>query len=157
MKEVKKDVITRAKNVLLPYTPLKADCGLLCGKACCKGDSETGMLLFPGEDTVFPVTVKDGVRLCVCEGRCDRKTRPLSCIIFPFFPYITESGKIKARADIRGINICPLVYHKNQVLFSKIFLRRVARAGRILAKDEECRRFMRETSRELDTLEGFYK
>ncbi len=154
---MKKDIITRAKNVLLPYTPLRADCGLLCGKACCKGDGDRGMLLFPGEDTVFTVKVKDGVRLCVCEGSCDRKTRPLSCIIFPFFPYITEGGKIKAKEDIRGINICPLISHKDEVLFSKIFLRRVARAGRILAKDEECRKFMRETSRELDALERFYK
>ncbi len=150
---MKKDIITRAKKVLLPYTPLNADCGLVCDKACCKGDSETGMLLFPGEDTVFLVKEKNGVRLCVCEGRCDRKNRPLSCIIFPFFPYMSEDGKISARADIRGTNICPLVSHKDDVLFSKIFLRRVARAGRILAKDEECRKFLQETSREIDILE----
>ena len=150
---MKKDIITRAKKVLLPYTPLNADCGLVCDKACCKGDSETGMLLFPGEDTVFPVKEKNGVRLCVCEGRCNRKNRPLSCIIFPFFPYMSEDGKISAKADIRGTNICPLISHKNDVLFSKIFLRRVARAGRILAKDEECRKFLQETSREIDILE----
>ena len=52
---MQKDIISRAKDVLLPYTPLSADCGLVCGKACCKGDKETGMLLFPGEDTAFPV------------------------------------------------------------------------------------------------------
>lgn len=154
---MKKDIISRAKEVLLPYTPLSADCGLVCGKACCKGDEETGMLLFPGEDTVFPVKEKDGTRLCVCEGKCDRSTRPLSCIIFPFFPYITEEGKIKAKIDIRGINVCPLVSHCEDVLFSKIFIRRVARAGRILAKDEECRKFLRETSREIDMLEGLLK
>ena len=154
---MKKDIISQAKAVLLPYTPLSADCGLVCGKACCKGDESTGMLLFPGEDTPFPVKEKDGVRLCVCEGKCDRTERPLSCIIFPFYPYITESGKIKAKADIRGINICPLISHENEVLFSKIFMRRVARAGRILAKDEECRRFMWETSREIDTLEKLLK
>lgn len=154
---MKKDIITRAREVLLPYTPLNADCGLICDKACCKGDRETGMLLFPGEDTAFPVKDKNGVRLCVCDGKCDRNTRPLSCIIFPFFPYITEDGKIKAKADIRGISICPLISHKDDVLFSKIFLRRVARAGRILAKDEECRKFMWETSREMDALEKFYK
>ncbi|MBR5438308.1 MAG: hypothetical protein IKV21_05255 [Clostridia bacterium] len=152
---MKKDIISQAKSVLLPYTPLKADCGLVCGKACCKGDADTGMLLFPGEDTPFPVKEKDGVRLCVCQGSCERNSRPLSCIIFPFFPYITKEGKITAKADIRGINICPLISHKDDVLFSKIFLRRVARAGRILAKDEECRRFLWETSREIDKLELF--
>ncbi len=150
---MKPDIITRAKNVLLPYTPLNADCGVVCGKACCKGDSGTGMLLFPGEDTVFPVKEKGGVRLCVCSGKCDRSERPLSCIIFPFFPYMSENGKIKAKEDIRGINVCPLISHKDDILFSKIFLRRVARAGRILVKDEECRRFLWETSREMDLLE----
>ena len=154
---MKKDVITRAREVLLPYTPLRGDCGLVCGKACCKGDGETGMLLFPGEDTALPVIIKNGTRLCVCEGKCDRSERPLSCIIFPFFPYMSEDGKIRARADIRGINVCPLISHKDEVLFSKIFLRRVARAGRILAKDEECRKFLWETSRETDALERFYK
>ncbi|MBR6568462.1 MAG: hypothetical protein IKK60_07395 [Clostridia bacterium] len=154
---MKKDVISRARELLIDYTPLSADCGLVCGKACCEGDEETGMLLFPGEDTVFPVKEKDGSCLCVCEGKCDRSTRPLSCIIFPFFPYITEEGKIKAKIDIRGINVCPLISHEKDVLFSKIFLRRVARAGRILAKDEECRRFLWETSREIDTLERLLK
>lgn len=149
---MKKDIIAQAKAVLLPYTPLRADCGLVCGKACCKGDRETGMLLFPGEDT--PLTVKDisGIRLCVCDGVCNRNERPLACMIFPFFPYMSENGKISAVADIRGINICPLISHKDDVLFSRIFLRRVARAGRILAKDEECRKFLWETSRELDLL-----
>ena len=153
---MKKDIITQAKAVLFPYTPLIADCGLVCGKACCKGDSETGMLLFPGEDTSLTVKEKNGVRLCVCNGICNRNERPLSCMIFPFFPYMDENGKIQAKADIRGINVCPLISHKNEVLFSKIFLRCVARAGRILIKDEECREFIRETSREMDTLEKFY-
>lgn len=150
---MKKDIITKAKEVLSDCTPLAADCGLLCDKACCKGDENTGMLLFPGEDTPFPVKEKKGVRLCVCGGSCNRSTRPLSCIIFPFFPYISPEGKIEAKIDIRGIRICPLVAHKEKVLFNKIFLRRVARAGRILARDEECRKFLWETSRELDILE----
>ncbi len=154
---MKKDIITQAKNILSSYTPLTADCGLVCDKACCKGDEETGMLLFPGEDTVFPVKEKNGNRLCVCDGKCDRRERPLSCIIFPFFPYMNEEGKIRAKADIRGINICPLILHKDKVLFSRIFLRRVARAGRILAKDEECRKFLWETSREIDLLERLIK
>ena len=118
---MKKDIITRAKNVLLPYTPLSADCGLICDKACCKGDSETGMLLFPGEDTPFAVKENNGTRLCVCNGKCDRLSRPLSCIIFPFFPYMTEDGKIKAKEDIRGISVCPLISHKDEVIFSRIF------------------------------------
>ncbi len=154
---MKKDIISQAKAVLSTYTPLSADCGLVCGKACCKGDGETGMLLFPGEDTALPVKEKGGVRLCVCEGKCNRSERPLSCMIFPFFPYMDENGKIQAKADIRGISICPLISHKDEIIFSKIFLRRVARAGRILAKDKECRKFLWETSRETDILEKLIK
>lgn len=154
---MKKDIISRAKAVLLPYTPLNTDCGLVCDKACCKGDKETGMLLFPGEDTPFSVKEKDGARLCVCGGSCNRNERPLACIIFPFFPYMSEDGKIKAKADVRGIKLCPLVSLADEVLFSKIFLRRVSRAGRILAKDEECRKFLWETSREMDVLEKLIK
>lgn len=154
---MKQDVITQAKRVLLPYTPLKADCGLVCDKACCRGDEDTGMLLFPGEDTVFPVKEKNGRRLCVCNGKCNRSDRPLSCIIFPFFPYMTPEGKIKARADVRGTALCPLIHHEENVLFSRIFLRRVARAGRIFAKDEECRSFLWEISREIDLLEKLIK
>lgn len=48
----------KAKNIMQDKTPLKKDCGQLCGKACCKGDTETGMLLFPFEENSLPVTEK---------------------------------------------------------------------------------------------------
>ena len=59
-------------------TPLKGDCGKLCDCACCKGDENTGMLLFPFEETNLEIRKNEaGERLAVCNGRCDRKTRPL--------------------------------------------------------------------------------
>lgn len=131
-------------------TPLKKDCGLLCDKACCKGDKETGMLLFPFEETALPVAEKDGVRLCVCDASCNRAQRPLSCMIFPFFPYITHEGGIKVIPDIRGAEICPIVRNFTETRLDRRFLRRVKKVGRLLAKDEECRVFLDGISREFD-------
>ena len=141
-----------ANRIIGNKTPLKKDCGQVCGGACCKGDSETGMLLFPFEESVFTVKEKDGVRLAVCSGHCNREERPLSCRIFPFFPYITPEGKIKVIPDIRGVNICPLVSNFADVKFDKGFLYRVKKVGRLLYEDEKCRKFLSETSREIDTL-----
>ncbi len=142
----------KAKRIIGDKTPLKKDCGLICGGACCKGDENTGMLLFPFEKTSLTVTEKDGVRLAVCGGKCKREHRPLSCMIFPFFPYITQDGRIKVVPDIRGYNICPLIRNLEQTRFDRAFLRRVKDVGRLLAQDEECRAFLYETSREIDSI-----
>lgn len=145
----------KANKILDDKTPLKKDCGLVCGKACCKGDENTGMLLFPFEKTVLKVITKNGVRLAVCEGKCDRKTRPLSCKIFPFFPYVTPQGKIKVVPDIRGKNICPLIDNHSMVKFNRGFLYRLKRCGQLLYKDEQCRHFLNEVSREIDLIQSF--
>lgn len=140
----------KAKAIMEDKTPLKKDCGLLCGKACCKGDGETGMLLFPFEETSFSVVEKDGVRLCVRDGSCNRKERPLSCMIFPFFPYITPDGRTKVVPDIRGGEICPIVRNFAEIRLDRRFLRRVKKVGRLLCEDEACRAFLEEISREMD-------
>ena len=46
------NTVLAARDLLRELTPLKTDCGRLCGGACCEGDEETGMLLFPGEDAL---------------------------------------------------------------------------------------------------------
>lgn len=150
MKDKYERLYKKAKNIMEDKTPLKKDCGLLCGKACCKGDSETGMLLFPYEQTTLDVIEKDSVRLCVCEGSCNREERPLSCMIFPFFPYLTAEGRIKAVPDIRGAEICPIVRNFTRTKLDRRFLNRVKKVGRLLAQDEECREFIEEISREMD-------
>lgn len=146
-----------AREIIGNKTPLKANCGLICDKNCCKGDEETGMLLFPFEETVFNVAEKDGVRLCVCGGECDREKRPLSCVIFPFFPYMDEKGRVKAVIDVRGRGICPLVEFQDKVRFNKSFIRKVGQLGRYLKKDENCRQFLWGTSREIDKINLFIK
>ena len=142
----------KAKNIIGDKTPLYKDCGRLCDTACCKGDEETGMLLFPYEKTSLDVREKDGIRLAVCKGKCDRIERPLSCMIFPFFPYVTEQGRIKVIPDIRGYSLCPLVRNYADTRFDRGFLMRVKKVGRLLSEDEECYRFLYETSREIDMI-----
>jgi hypothetical protein len=45
-------------KLLEDVTPIKADCGKLCNAACCEGDDETGMYLFPFEETMYDGTEK---------------------------------------------------------------------------------------------------
>lgn len=150
MKDKYERLYKKAKRIIGDKTPLKKDCGLLCGKACCKGDSETGMLLFPFEKTSLPVTEKDGLRLCVCNGSCSREERPLSCMIFPFFPYLTAEGRIRVIPDIRGSSLCPIVRNFARTKLDRRFLRRVKEVGRLLKEDNECRAFLEGISRETD-------
>ncbi len=146
------ELYKKANKIIGEKTPLKKDCGIVCGTACCKGDENTGMLLFPFEETTLAVKEKDGVRLAVCEGHCRREDRPLSCRIFPFFPYVTAEGKIKVIPDIRGASVCPLVRQFKAVKFDRGFLWRVKKVGRLLYADEACREFLIDISRETDTV-----
>lgn len=143
-------------RILGDLTPLFADCGLLCGGACCKGDENTGMRLFPQEESAL--TVKDspsGVRLAVCAGSCNRNQRPLSCRIFPFFPTIDERGKIFVEEDDRARRLCPLLEHSEELVFNPKFLKALKRIGKILAKDEQCRAFLYQTTEEIDLYRAF--
>ncbi len=152
MKDKYEKLYEEVNRIIGDKTPLKKDCGTVCDTACCKGDRDTGMLLFPFEKTNLTVKEKDGVRLAVCEGHCKREERPLSCRIFPFFPYVTNEGKIRVIPDIRGVNVCPLVSHFNEVKFDRGFLWRLKKAGRLLYADEACRDFMAQTTREIDSI-----
>lgn len=130
-------------------TPLKVDCGAVCGGECCKGDENTGMLLFPHEQTALRVLPADGRRYAVCGGTCDRGARPLSCRIFPFFPLVAEDGSLEIVPDARGYAVCPLVRQAENVRFSPRFLRHMKKAAKILQKDPACAAFLREVSDEI--------
>ena len=85
------DSLNKLYELLADATPLRSDCGALCGAACCRGDEKDGMLLFPGERDYY--IGREGFRIrrsgeydaeyLVCEGSCDRNDRPLSCRIYP--------------------------------------------------------------------------
>lgn len=142
-------------RIMGDLTPLRADCGVLCGGACCKGDTHTGMRLFPHEQTDLSVTETDGVRLAVCDGTCNREKRPLACRIFPFFPTIADNGKIFVEPDTRGARLCPMLTHLEEIAFDPRFFKAVKRVGKMLAKDEECRAFLHESTEEIDLYRAF--
>ena len=148
----------RVFRMLGTLTPLRGhDCGTLCGVSCCSGGDGDGMLLFPGEKTELPVKEAELGRLAVCSGSCERDKRPLSCRIFPFFPTVGEKGRVSVRIDSRAMGICPLAQYSENVIFDRRFVRRLGRAGRLLARDEECRSFMREVTLDIEALERLYK
>ena len=143
-------------EIMGKLTPLTVDCGVLCGCACCKGDERTGMRLFPFEESELNVIVTDDKnRLAVCDGTCDRSKRPLSCMIFPFFPKIDDRGKIYVELDYRAQCLCPIIDHCDELLFDPKFLKAVKKVGKILAKDEECKKFLEESTAEIDTYKSF--
>lgn len=138
-------------------TPLRADCGQLCDGACCKGDENTGMRLFPGEESCLTVKeLPNGHRLAVCDGTCDRSKRPLACRIFPFFPTIDEKGKIFVEEDYRAKLVCPMIGHAEEISFDPRFFRAVKKVGKILAKDEKCREFLYQSTEEIDMYHSFH-
>ncbi len=145
-------------DIMGDLTPLRCDCGLACGAACCKGDGDAGMLLFPHEESELTVKIgKNGERLAVCDSTCDRSKRPLACRIFPFFPTIDESGKIFIEADSRAKRLCPLIEHSDEIEFNPKFFKALKKVGKILAKDDECRDFLVQTTEEIDMFTDFLK
>ena len=129
--------VLAARELLESLTPLKTDCGRLCQGACCQGDEATGMLLFPGEealyaDCTFARVVPTGfslggppAQLLVCDGRCDRKNRPLAW-----------------RMDARARAVCPLTDYGMKALDPE-FRQAVRRAYDLLLEDEVCAAYLR--------------
>ncbi len=152
-----KRMYNKVFKIMGELTPLKADCGILCGGACCKRDEHSiGMRLFPFEESTLPVTVTEyGMRLVVCTGTCNREERPLSCRIFPFFPTVDEKGRFFVEPDYRATRLCPMLEHMDEIIFDKRFLKAVKKVGKILAKDPDCLYFLKESTEEIDTYKAF--
>ena len=152
------DVLITARERLEKATPLKTDCGRVCGARCCRTleGEETGMLLFPGEESAYQA--KDGWRileaerckLLLCPGRCEREERPLSCRLFPLLPVIRE-GMIRAAVDQRASAVCPLVRSGIRGM-DPAFIRAVKEAGEMLSSDPVQRAFLEQMTREQDEL-----
>jgi len=143
-------------KIMGDLTPLKADCGKLCDCACCKGDENVGMRLFPFEQSQLPVKeLENGVRLVVCNGKCNRQNRPLACRVFPFFPTVDDKGNVYVEADFRGERLCPMITHSDEIIFDKGFFKALKKAGKILAKDDACLEFLRDSTEEIDMYKKF--
>lgn len=149
-----RDCIGDAYSALRTVTPLAGmDCGRLCGGRCCKGSKNEGMELFHGEgerfknDPSFTVKTDGGREILICSGHCDRRSRPLSCRMYPFFPIpVEEDGKVRIRVvyDLRGFATCPLI--RDHIKPDPRFVRAVKLAGMYLARDPENLRILRETA-----------
>lgn len=139
-------------------TPIKADCGQLCHKACCKGD-DSGMYLFPGEKKVYDLLSpswikieasdfyytaggkKRNVPIAMCNGKCDRFQRPLACRIFPLTPYL-ENGELKIITDPRAKAVCPLAKVMSVKEYDPDFIKNVERTFTLLMKNKTFAEFM---------------
>ena len=138
------DVLKRARELLAAVTPLKTDCGRVCGARCCRSldEEETGMLLFPGEAEAYTDREDWKIRhtaqgeLVVCSGSCNREERPLSCRLFPLLPLIGEDGTIRVVTDLRAKAVCPLARQGKSAL-DPAFIEAVREAGKLLAQSEE--------------------
>ena len=153
------NAVLSARELLEGVTPLKRDCGSLCACACCQGDEQTGMLLFPGEETLYEgcgfgrvVTAHyelAGRRalLFVCDGHCERGARPLSCRLFPLFLRFTK-GDTRVAIDPRAASVCPLAGYGLEAL-NPAFVHAARNAYDILLGDEDCAAFLRALDAEL--------
>ena len=154
--------VKRAYARLGRLTPIKADCGKLCGKRCCKGGDDQGMILFPGEEKPpGPFTVYDRdingypVRFTVCKGWCKRDARPLSCRIFPFAPYLSADGAITIIPDPRARYVCPLLAEDAQPYIDQRFLNAVGDAFNELSEAAGMRPMLEAYAKMLDEYKRF--
>lgn len=145
-----KDIYTYCYRLLEDVTPLPVDCGALCEAACCQssGDEEMGMYLFPGEEVMyskcppnfriepshFVYDDEHALQILFCEPPCDRKMRPLSCRIFPLFPYISPTGELNVISDPRSKGVCPLSQALSVDELDPRFVKRVTKVFRLLSK-----------------------
>ena len=154
--------LIKARELLERSVPLgRFDCGKLCGGHCCKGDEDTGMWLFPGEEELYEnnpdFTVKEtegnqGYKMIVCNGSCNRKERPLACRIYPFYPKI-DGDRVGVIRDLRGLSSCPIV--KNEMKPDPKFLRNLRKATRYLIRDEETKNYILTAQQEIEEMAEF--
>lgn len=149
--------VLAARELLEDLTPLKTDCGRLCGGACCRGDETTGMLLFPGEEALYAdcafarVVLTDfslgdtPALLLVCDGHCDRKNRPLACRLFPLFLKFREDQPAALCMDARARAVCPLTDYGIRAL-DPAFKQAARRAYDLLLADAACAEYLRALS-----------
>lgn len=145
-------ILARARALLNDVTPLKTDCGLLCGHACClpDEDGQGGVYLFPGEKAItgnwgdiVPSEMLPGMPadMLICKSMCDRDLRPLACRFFPLTPIKLKSGKWSVRMDRRAFALCPLCPHGANGL-DPAFVQAAKEAINLIAADLEGLQFL---------------
>ena len=144
-----KELILRAYALLGDLTPMIADCGALCGAACCRPDEDGqgGVYLFPGEKALLAdqpwarVLPAAFAPMMLCDGTCARDARPLGCRIFPLTPVRGRNGGWTVRMDARARAMCPLAASGIGGLDPR-FVRAARDALRLVARDPEGEAFL---------------
>ena len=168
------EALLKAYTRLEDVTPLKYDCGTLCGGLCCRDNGEDGetlgMWLLPYEkelltaltenDEITEYTfgkAEDGTETVFCKGICDRRFRPFACRIYPYYPKIKkcEDGrtKIEIRKDPRARFSCPMAMKDSYLRPSIEFVSAVKSAVRELMKDEDLSKDLLSVSEFLSEIE----
>lgn len=134
-------------------TPIKADCGELCGAACCQGGEEDGMMVLPGEEKLLRLW--PGMRIkksanghvyAVCDGRCRRALRPFSCRIYPL-ALLKVGDEVRVVADSRAKYRCPLLAAPAYI--DPDFVRALRKAGKLICRSASGRAYLEELAKEL--------
>ncbi len=170
------EIILSAYSLLEDITPVKYDCGSLCGSLCCQNngkDGETlGMWLLPFEREVLKSyedftfsSANDGTETVFCKGKCDRRRRPFACRIYPYYAHISGSfggrTRISIKTDPRARLSCPIAARDSYIRPSIEFVACAKAAVRILMKDETIKKDLIEISdflSEIDQMQNkFFK
>ena len=138
-------------------TPLRRDCGQLCGKACCgtDEDGQGGVHLLPFEAEALAqkpwaeIVPAVPYSLLMCKGACEREARPFMCRIFPLAPFRKKDGEWDVRPDARARSVCPLSRSGIRAL-DRDFTDAARAAVRALAKGKEGSNFLERMQREED-------
>lgn len=162
----KKEIIEKAYSLIGTQTPLDINCGTLCKEACCRGEGDSGMYLFPGEELLFPrrkdawyrltktrnkLSTGYTVSLLTCKGTCPRNERPLSCRLFPLMAYLTEEDFVELRLDPKALSICPLTRDIELYPIEESYIDALYDALEVLLEDREVIEFIRLLSDDYDT------
>lgn len=168
------EAILKAYTRLENITPLKYDCGSLCGALCCDNNGKEGetlgMWLLPYEKELLEALTnadattkfifgkaEDGTETVFCSGYCDRRFRPFACRIYPFYAKLirdnTERTRIKVKVDPRARFSCPIAMKDSYLRPSIEFVAAVKSAVRELMKDEEIKQDLISTSEFLSEIE----
>ncbi len=163
----KLSLLKQAYVLLDEVTPLKYDCGLICGGKCCgkesiEGSDNPGMLLLPYEenltnDSTFTVKEGEDGKVLICKGKCNRTNRPFACRIFPFYASIGKDGSVSLKKDPRAFNTCPIAIKEKGTRHSVYFHRNAIRAIKLLMNDTDFKRELIKTSEFCDGLYSFYR
>jgi len=159
-----KDIYNRLLELLGDLTPLKTDCGLICGHACCAENEDLIYItLLPDEEQFLPDAMRGDVSrqefpamgMCDaynCPGSCDRAFRPIMCRLFPLAPKIKPDGSLGVRMDARGLPICPLTRQRIAAL-DRRFVQAVRQIFEIMYADAELREYIICWSKSCDLFE----